>query len=88
MTNLGRQKYLVEHEGDEALFEDKGKGGCGFLTTSLWFGQLWLNNEGSIGLKDKQREIRQLDGHLAPESSRGYHGSCSVSLGKHYYLVM
>lgn len=56
VTDLGNQKYLVEQEGDETLFEDKGKVGRGFLTLSICFGQTWLNNEGSIGLKDKQRE--------------------------------
>ncbi len=53
MTNLGSQKYLVEHEGDVALFEDKGKVGRGLLTTSCYIGHMGLDNEGSIGLKDK-----------------------------------
>ena len=53
VSNLGNQKYLVEHEGDVALFELKGKVGRGSLTISDSFGILWLNNEGSIDLRDK-----------------------------------
>lgn len=87
-TNLGNQKYLVEHEGDIAFFEDEGKVGLGFLTASCCFGQLWLNNKGSIGLKDEQRENRQLDIHLVSECCSRYHGSCSVSAEKQYYHVI
>lgn len=65
LTNLRNQKYLVEHESDDTLVEDKGKIGLGSLTTAFCFGHLWLNNESSIDLKGKWREIRKLDDHLA-----------------------
>lgn len=70
VINLGHWKYLVEHEGDEALFEDEGEVGLGSLTWSFYFGDIWLNNEGSTVLKDKQRDIKQLDVHVVSECSR------------------
>lgn len=56
VTHVRHQKYLVIHKGDVALFEDEGKIGTGFQTTSLYRGEIWLNNEGSIGLKERNRE--------------------------------
>lgn len=51
-----------------ALFEDKGKVGGGLHTTALYFRHIWLNNEGSIGLEEKQRGLRQI-GHFVSEGT-------------------
>lgn len=56
VSNQEQLKYLVEYEGDEALFEGKGQVGPGFITNSYAFGLFWLNDEGFLRLK--QRKIR------------------------------
>lgn len=77
----GHQKYLVEHKGDMALLEDEDKAGVGLMTKALYVCHFWLNNEGSIGLEEKERT----------PCIKGYHGNHSVPLEKpcsHQCLVM
>lgn len=51
----GHQKYLVEHKGDMALLEAEGKVGAGVMTKAIYVCHFRLNNEGSIGLEEKER---------------------------------
>lgn len=38
-----------------ALLEDEGKVGVGLMTKAAYVCHFWLNNEGSIGLEEKER---------------------------------
>lgn len=66
VSYLRNQTYLVEHEGDEALFEDQGQVGPFVPTASLNFCVLWLNNEGPIDLKYKDQAVSY---HNVPEGT-------------------
>lgn len=63
-------KYLVEPEVDEALCEGQVQSCVFCQTTSSCFGHFWLNDEGSIGLTDKQEHNQAMEGAPCGECSR------------------
>lgn len=72
-----------------ALFEDKGKVGRGFLTASFCFGHLWLNNEGPIDLKGRNREKLKATGWMnVPEGTKKCDLMCFFCFEKPYCPVM